>query len=55
MEGYTYREIAEDFGLWSEYVDPMGTTSEDEFEQMSIEEKIKIQIDCFGEEEKNNG
>jgi len=44
----TYKENAENFELWAECVDPHGTITESEFDAMSIEEKIKIQVDCFG-------
>lgn len=48
----TYRENAENFELWREAVDPDGTTTEKEFDEMTTEEKIQIQVDCFGPEEK---
>ena len=44
----TRTEIAENFTLWQEMVDPMGTMTGEEFEAMSTEEKLKIQNDCFG-------
>lgn len=45
-----YKDCANDYELWSEYVDPDNTVSEDEFNEMTEEEKIRIQIDCFGKE-----
>lgn len=47
---YTYKEIAADRQLWMEYVDPSATMTEEEFEQMSIEERIKLQSDIWGKE-----
>lgn len=47
----TYRENAENFELWAEYVDPGATVTREEFEKMTVTEKIQIQIDCFGDEE----
>jgi len=49
---YTYEETAESYNLWGEYVDPEGTMTEAEFDELSTEEKIQIQIKCFGKEEK---
>ena len=46
----TYAAIASDLNLWGEYVDPEATMTEAEFEAMSVEEKIAVQIECFGEE-----
>ena len=39
---YTNIEIAEDFGLWAEYVDPMGVMTYDEFNNMSVKERLSI-------------
>lgn len=51
MENYTYKEIANNYELWCEYVDPDGVITNEEFYEMTIEEKVKIQQDCFGDEE----
>ena len=51
---YTYEEIAESYGLWCDYVDPMATMTEEEFNELSTEEKIKMQEDMFGKEENDN-
>ena len=48
--GYTYTEIAEDYNLWREYVDPDGLTFEKQFNLMSEDEKIDIITQCFGPE-----
>ena len=46
----TYAQIASDWNLWAEYVDPEATMTEAEFGSMSVEDKIATQVDCFGEE-----
>ena len=46
----TYADIASDWNLWAEYVDPSATMTEAEFDALPIEEKIAIQTECFGEE-----
>lgn len=47
---YTYEQIASDFRLWGEYVDPNGMDSESTFNERSMEEKIAFIRNCFGEE-----
>ncbi len=47
---YTYEQIAEDFRLWGEYMDPNSEMSEEEFEALSTEEKVRMQVEAFGEE-----
>lgn len=47
---HSYDEIAKDFTLWQEYVDTDGVTSKDEFDAMTIEQKVQLQIDTFGPE-----
>lgn len=46
----TYEQIAKSFDLWGEYVDPQATMTQEQFDAMSVKEKIKIQIDLYGEE-----
>jgi hypothetical protein len=48
---YTYQQIAENFSLWSEYVDPSGLHSQEDFDAMTLEEKIDFQVKCFGAQE----
>ena len=48
MRAPTYREIAHEYKLWGEYVDPEGTMDEQEFENMSEGEKIALQVDIWG-------
>lgn len=47
---YTYEQIAEDFRLWQEFVDTGAEMTEEEFEALSTEEKVRIQVEAFGEE-----
>ena len=47
----TYREIATSFALWVEYVDPNGLFKrEEEFDTMTVEQKIRFMIGSFGPE-----
>ena len=48
---HTYAEIAADWFLWIEYVDPDGTMSRDEFDALTIEQKVALQVEAFGAEE----
>jgi len=47
---YTTTEISNSFALWSEYVDPDGTMTEEEFESLSEQEKNKMQKQMFPNE-----
>jgi hypothetical protein len=46
----TYNKCASNFALWQEYIDPLGTTSEDEFNAMSHADRMAQIIDTFGPE-----
>ena len=46
----TYAEIANSWTLWTLLVDPMATMTREEFDRMPVEEKIRIEIECFGPE-----
>ena len=48
---HSYEEIAKDYELWGEYVDPQATMTESEFDEMPDDEKVKMQEDMFGKEE----
>jgi hypothetical protein len=48
---YTNREIASDFKLWQEYVDPSGHFSEEDFEEMPMDERIEFIEKCFRSED----
>ena len=47
---YTYAEIAADYRLWIEYVDPAGVDTEAAFEAMSVEQRVAIMVEMFGTE-----
>jgi len=46
----TYAEIANNWQLWMDHVDPSATMSRDEFDALSINERIAMIVACFGEE-----
>ena len=50
MKAKTYRDCAENFRLWGEFVDPDGVDSKEDFEGRSVEQKIAMQIVMFGPE-----
>jgi len=39
----TRTEIASNFALWQEYCDPHGHTTREEFDAMTVEEKVQFQ------------
>ncbi|MDP5916574.1 hypothetical protein P3863_05740 [Pseudomonas aeruginosa] len=47
---YTYEQIAENFALWGEFVDPNAEMTEEEFNSLSTEEKVAMQVEAFGME-----
>ncbi|MCO7643667.1 hypothetical protein NJI34_43695 [Pseudomonas sp. S 311-6] len=47
---YTYEQIANDFHLWGEYVDPDAAMTEDEFNALTVEQKVALQVEAFGPE-----
>lgn len=51
MSRYSYEEIARDYGLWCTYVDPFSVMTEDEFNRMTLDEKIELQKRLFGDEQ----
>jgi len=48
---HTYAEIAADFALWAEFVDTDATMTRDEFEALTIEQKVALQVEAFGPEQ----
>jgi hypothetical protein len=44
-------EMASDYELWVEYVDPDGVVSQEEFDAMSVAERIAMIEEVFGKEE----
>ncbi len=51
---HTYQQIASDLALWKEYFDVDATMSDLEFNALSIDKKIAMQIEAFGEEIKED-
>ena len=48
MNQHTNTEIATNYALWVEYVDTDGTTTKDEFDSMSTEQKLALIGAAFG-------
>jgi hypothetical protein len=48
MKSPTNIEIANNYNLWMEYVDPSGLDTKEAFDAMSDAEKIAIIESCFG-------
>ena len=51
MKHPSYEEVATDWELWCDYADPGATMTKEQFDEMTTEEKIQMQIECFGDEE----
>lgn len=47
----TYSEIASNWELWQEYVDPGAEGTEAEFDAMTSDERRALIVACFGEEQ----
>ena len=52
MKGKTMKneQIASDFNLWQEYADPSGTMTREEWDELTIEDRIKL-LDACGFED----
>lgn len=48
MEKPTDREVASNWGLWQEYVDPGATMTREEWSKMSFDECLAFVHECFG-------
>jgi hypothetical protein len=46
-----YDQLAEDFDLWQEYVDPNATVSEAELKALSHADRVAMIIETFGPED----
>ena len=49
---HTMTEIAEDYELWAEFVDPNATMTEAEFDALTTAEKVAMQREMFPYEAK---
>jgi len=47
----TSNRIVRNFSLWGEYVDPDATMSEEEFNALGIDERLKLMAEAFPEED----
>tara|TARA_R110000782_G_C14454738_1_gene372619 strand:- start:137 stop:289 length:153 start_codon:yes stop_codon:yes gene_type:complete len=47
MQNYSNNEIAENYQLWAEYVDPLGLDDKEAFDAMTTEKKLEIMKGCF--------
>ncbi len=47
----TYDEIANDYRLWAEHVDPSGLQTRADFDAMTVDDRIAFIKKCFGEED----
>jgi len=47
---HTYAEIAADYHLWIEFVDTDAVMTEAEFNDLTIDQKVGLQIEAFGPE-----
>ena len=50
MNRPTSEQIANNFGLWGEYVDPDATMTREQFDAMTTDEKLSMMRECFGSE-----
>lgn len=47
---HTYNDIASDLDLWREYVDPDLAVSDNQFDEMTVEQRIAFIVDIFSPE-----
>ncbi len=45
---HTYAAIASDFALWNEFVNTDGAMTKDEFDAMTVDQKVALQVEAFG-------
>jgi len=48
---HTNEQIANDWNLWNQYVNPSGAQTIEQWEALTISERIAIIVECFGNEE----
>ena len=53
MTATTYSQIASDFRLWREAIDPNATMTQAEFDAMPVEKGVALLVDAFGPEPKS--
>ena len=47
------QQIASDFNIWQEYADPSGTMTREEWDELTIEDRIALLEACGFEDEGN--
>ena len=47
------QQIASDFNIWQEYADPSGTMTRQEWDELTIEDRINLLQSCGFEDEDN--
>lgn len=52
MKSPSYAEIADDFRLWGQYVDPNGVDSKEQFDSTTPSQRLQLIIRCFGPEDR---
>ena len=48
---HTYAEIAANWNLWIELVDTNATMTREEFDALTVEQKVAMQVEAFGPEQ----
>ena len=51
MIKYTNEQIAGNLNLWNEYFNTSGMMTDEEFHATSYDERLKMLVDAFGEDE----
>ena len=51
MIEYTHRQVAENIDLWDEYFNTSALMSAEDFHAMSVEERVAMLVEAFGEDE----
>jgi hypothetical protein len=51
MPKYTNEQIAGNLNLWNEYFNTSAMMTDEEFHAMSYDERLKMLVDAFGEDE----
>ena len=49
----TYAQVAADWNLWNEFVNTDATMTREEFDALTVEQKVALQVEAFGKEEES--
>ena len=55
MKHHTYKQLANDYRLWMEYIDPQGLDTREAFDGMTEAERIAVIVRCCGPEPRLTG